>query len=147
ENLRAERFCSIGITITNEPRAFAIQRASAPFVCSAALLGGSRWRGTPYLKGNVSNGLGERPPVPPKVLHCVLPLSEGHVRRRLQDARTTPLSLREMLVNVLNMYGHVLAHLVGARRPKLGTLAAQHDRALTNVELRMGDAATRSPSA
>jgi hypothetical protein len=54
---------------------------------------------------------------PSKVLDRVLPLAEGHVRRRLQDARTT-------LLGVLNMYGHVLAHLVGARRPKLGSLAA-----------------------
>jgi len=48
----------------------------------------------------------------------------------------------EMLVNILNMHVHVLAYFVGARRPKLGTLAAQHDGAFGNVELRMGDAAT-----
>jgi len=85
--------------------------------------------------------------MPPKVLHGVLPLAEGHVRRQLQDARATLLGMLEMLVNILDMYGHVLAYLVGARRPKLGTLAAQHDSALTDVQLRMHDAATRSPSA
>jgi len=50
----------------------------------------------------------------------------------------------EMLVNVLNMDDHVLAYFVGAWRPKLGALAAQHDGAVGNVELRMGDAATRN---
>ncbi len=50
----------------------------------------------------------------------------------------------EMLVNVLNMHDHVLANFVRPRRPKLGALPAQHDGALGNVELRMGDAATRN---
>jgi hypothetical protein len=85
--------------------------------------------------------------VAPKVLHGVLPLAEGHVRRRLQDSRTTLPGILKMLVNVLNMYVQELAYFVGARRPKLSTLAAQHDGTLGYVELRMGDAATRTRSA
>src|SRR5262249_37159744 len=53
----------------------------------------------------------------------------------------------EMLVNVLNMHKHVQAYLVGARGPKLATLTAQHDSALGNGELRMGDATSRTRSA
>ncbi len=53
----------------------------------------------------------------------------------------------EMVVNVLDMHNHVLAYVVGAREPKLATLTAQHDSALGNGELRMGDAATRKRSA
>src|ERR1700730_14805672 len=105
------------------------------------------WRGTPRLEGNVSDGLGERPSMPARILHRVLPLPERHVGWRLQDARTKPLGLLEMLAKVLDMYGYVLAHFVGAWRPKLGALAAQHDRALTDVELCVGDAAARNPGA
>jgi hypothetical protein len=85
--------------------------------------------------------------MPPKVLHRILALAEGHVRRRLQDARTTLPGVLEMLVNVINMHDHVLAYFVGARRSKLRALPAQHDSAFGNVELRMGDAATRDRSA
>jgi hypothetical protein len=53
----------------------------------------------------------------------------------------------EMLVDVLNMHGHVLADFAGARRPELGALASQHDSALGNVELRMGNATTWTRSA
>jgi len=76
-----------------------------------------------------------------------LPLAKGRVRGWLQDARATPPGTLEMLVNVVNMHCHVLAYLVRSRRPKLSTLTAQHDGALANLELRMGDAATRNPSA
>src|SRR5262249_6870343 len=53
----------------------------------------------------------------------------------------------EMLVNILNMDMHILAYLVGARGAKLATLTAQHDSALGNRELGMGDAATWTRSA
>jgi hypothetical protein len=53
----------------------------------------------------------------------------------------------EMLINVVNMHEDVLIYFVGARRPKLGTLTAQHDGILGNLELRMSDAATRTRSA
>src|SRR6266849_8206568 len=52
----------------------------------------------------------------------------------------------KMRVDVLNMHSHVLAYFVRPRRPKLTTLAAQHDRALGNGKLRMGHAATRTRS-
>jgi len=42
---------------------------------------GPRWRDPPFLGGNVGDGLGERPPVTPKILHGVLPLAEELVRR------------------------------------------------------------------
>src|SRR5712692_3925564 len=111
--------------------AFDLARLSASSRCQAARTSvGRRWRGTPFLGGNVSNGLGERPAVAPNILHDVLPLAKGHVRRRLQDSRTTLPGILEMLVNVLNMHVQVLAYFVGAGRPKLSTLAAQHDGAL-----------------
>jgi hypothetical protein len=50
----------------------------------------------------------------------------------------------EMAVNVLDMHQYVLAHFVGAWRPKLGTLAAQHQSAFPDVQLCMSDAAIRS---
>jgi hypothetical protein len=75
-----------------------------------------------------------------------LPLAKRHVRRGLQDARAGLSRMLEMLVNVVNMHSHVLAYFIGARGPKLGTLPAQHHGALGNVELRMGQAATRNPS-
>ena len=52
-----------------------------------------------------------------------------------------------MLVDVLHMHRHTLAYFRRARRPKLGALAAQHDGALGDVELRVGDAAIRSRGA
>src|SRR5262249_45515398 len=94
---------------------------------------GRRWRGTPLLGGNVGYGLGERPAVAPQVLHCVLPFAKGHVRRRLQDSRITPPGMLEVLVNVLDMNVQELAYFVGAWRPKLSTLAAQHNGALSDV--------------
>jgi hypothetical protein len=80
--------------------------------------------------------------VAPKILHGLLPLAEGHIRRRLQDSLTTLPGILEMPVNVVNMNVQELAYFVGARRPKLGTLAAQDDGALGDVELRMGYATT-----
>src|SRR5215510_15764229 len=53
----------------------------------------------------------------------------------------------EMLVNILNMDMRILAYLVEARGAKLAPLTAQHDSALGNGELGMGDAATWTRSA
>ena len=73
-------------------------------------------------------------------MYCRSPkgMSAGAFKMR----RTTLPDMLEMLVNVRNMHGHVLAYFVGARRPKLGPLAAQHDGALGNVEFGTGNAAT-----
>jgi hypothetical protein len=75
-----------------------------------------------------------------------LPLAEGHIRRWLQDACATLPGMLEMRIYVLDMHVYVLAYFVGARRPKLGTLTAQHYSALGNVELRMRDNASWSRS-
>src|SRR5262245_1479283 len=53
----------------------------------------------------------------------------------------------EMPVNVFNMHNHVLAYFARAWRPKLGALTAQHDSALRNSQLRMGDAGAGTRSA
>src|SRR5260370_38718929 len=53
----------------------------------------------------------------------------------------------EMFVDIFNMHDYILADLVGARRLKLAALTAQHDRALRDGKLRMGDAAIRTRGA
>jgi hypothetical protein len=75
-----------------------------------------------------------------------LTLAEGHIHQWFQDARATLSGMLEMFVDVLDTHVYVLAYLVGARRAKLGTLAAQHNSALGNVELRMRDATSWSRS-
>ena len=82
----------------------------------------------------------------PRVLYRILPLSERHVRWCFQDLRTTLAGMLKMRVDILNMHSHVLAHFVRPRRPKLATLAAQHDRALADGKLRMGHTVTRTRS-
>jgi hypothetical protein len=75
-----------------------------------------------------------------------LPLSERHVRWCFQDLRTTLAGMLEMRVDILNTHSDVLAYFVKPRRPKLATLAAQHDRALADGKLRMGYTVTRTRS-
>ena len=84
--------------------------------------------------------------MPPRVLYRILPLSERHVRWCFQDLRTTLSVMLKMRVDILNMHSHVLAHFIRPRRPKLATLAAQHDRALADGKLRMGHTVTRTRS-
>jgi len=51
-----------------------------------------------------------------------------------------------MCVHVLHMHSHILADFVWPRRPKLATLASQHDSAIGNDKLRMARAVTRTTS-
>src|SRR5258708_34401929 len=88
--------------------------------------------GHPMPRGNVGDGLGERPPVTPRVLYRILPLSERHVRWCFQDLRTTLASMLKMRVDILNMHTHALAHFVVSRSPKPSARAAQHDRRLSS---------------
>ena len=80
----------------------------------------------------------------PKILRRVLPLAEGHIRRRLENVRTTLPGMLEMRVNVLDMHGHGLTHFAWAGLPKFGALAAEHHGAVGNVELRVHDATARN---
>ena len=57
--------------------------------------------------------------------------------RRLDDPRARSFRALEVLVDALDGDEYVLLHFAGARRPVFGALAADHERAVADDELRV----------
>src|SRR5688572_29368706 len=104
--------------------------------CQLSAISGGR---APFLWRDIGNVLRERPAVAAGIFRRVMPLSERHVRGRLDDPGATLLRALEVLVNVAHCDEHILAHLAIRGRLKAASLPAEHDRAFGERQLGVAD--------